>query len=150
MVAMLPVRTVTYGGSDPSWLASAHGTLNNRSVTLDLSKFDFTPTTGDFLNGMIPSGVVLGKITASGLYGPYDDSLMTGVEVATGFLFSDVDVRAHIEAAGSTTLTGVKALAPMMITGIILVSKLPTNNGLDTAGRVDLKAGSPASFQFIG
>jgi hypothetical protein len=99
---------------------------------------------------MIPSGVVLGKITASGLYGPYDDSLMTGVEVATGFLFTDVDVRAHIAAAGSTTLTGVKAMAAMMITGIILVAKLPTGNGLDTAGRVDLKAGSPASFQFIG
>jgi hypothetical protein len=41
-------------------------------------------------------------------------------------------------------------MAAMMITGIILVAKLPTGNGLDTAGRVDLKAGSPASFQFIG
>lgn len=147
MVAMLPVRTVTYAGSDPSWLASAHGTLNNRSVTLDLSKFDFAT---DFTSGMIPSGVVLGKISASGLYGPYDDALSTGVEVATGFLFSDVDVRAHIAAAGSTTLTGLKALAPMMITGIILVAKLPTNHGLDTAGRVDLKTGAPGQFQFIG
>ena len=147
MVAMLPVRTTTLAGSDPSWLASAHGTLNNRSVTLDLSKFDFATK---FTSGMIPSGVVLGKITASGLYGPYDDGLSTGVEVATGFLFTDVDVRDHIAAAASTTLTGVKAMGAMMITGIILVAKLPTNHGLDTAGRADLGNRAPALFQFIG
>lgn len=147
MAVDLSVRTVTYGGSDPSWLASAHGTLNNRTVTLDLSKFDFAT---DFTSKMIPSGVVLAKITASGLYGPYDDGLSNGQETATGFLFTDVDVADFISDLGSTTLTGKKVTAPMMITGIILVSKLPTNHGLDTAGRVDLKAGAPAAFQFIG
>lgn len=147
MAIDLSVRTSTLAGSDPSWLASAHGTLNNRTVTLDLSKFDFASV---FTSKMIPSGVVLGKISASGLYGPYDDGLSTGVEVATGFLFTDVDVADFITAAGSTTLTGKTCIAPMQITGIINVAKLPTGHGLDTAGRVDLKAGSPASFQFIG
>lgn len=147
MAVDLSVRTVTYGGSDPSWLGSAHGTLNNRTVTLDLSKFDFAST---FTSKMIPSGVVLAKISASNLYGPYDDGLSNGQEVATGFLFTDVDVADFITDLGSTTLTGKKVTAPMMITGIIKVAKLPTGHGLDTAGRVDLKAGSPALFQFLG
>ncbi len=147
MAIDLSVRTSTIAGSDPSWLASAHGTLNNRTVTLDLSKFDFAST---FTSKMIPSGVVLAKITASSLYGPYNDGLSNGQEVATGFLFTDVDVADFITDLGSTTLTGKKVLAPMQITGIIKVANLPTGHGLDTAGRVDLKAGSPASFQFIG
>lgn len=147
MAIDLSVRTSTLLGSDPSWLASAHGTLNNRSVTLDLSKFDFATV---FTGKMIPSGIVLGKITATALYGPYNDALSTGVEVATGFLFTDVDVADFISFGGSTTLTGKTVIAPMQITGIINVSKLPTGHGLDTAGRVDLRAGAPASFQFIG
>lgn len=147
MAIDLSVRTKSYLGSDPSWLASAHGTLNNRTVTLDLSKFDFGST---FTGKMIPSGVVLAKVTASGLYGPYNDGLSNGQEVATGFLFTDVDVADFITDLGSTTLTGKRAIAPMQITGIIKVANLPTGHGLDTAGRVDLKAGAPAAFQFIG
>jgi hypothetical protein len=147
MALDLTVRTVTYAGSDHSWLGSQHGTEANRSVTLDLSKFDFAST---FTSKMIPSGVVLAKITASGLYGPYNDGLSNGQEVATGFLFTDVDVANMIADAGSTTLTGKRQIAPMQITGIVVVAKLPTGHGLDTAGRADLKAGAPASFQFIG
>lgn len=141
------VRTRTFLGSDPSWLASSTGTLANRTVTLDLSKFDFAST---FTSKMLPSGIVLAKITASSLYGPYNDGLSNGQEVATGFLFTDVDVSDMVFDAGSTTLTGKKQTAPMMIRGIIRVASLPTGHGLDTAGRVDLKAGSPGLFQFIG
>jgi hypothetical protein len=147
MAIDLSVRSRTFLGSDPSWLASATGTTSARTVTLDLSKFDFAST---FTGKMIPAGVVLGKITASGLYGPYDDGLATGVEVATGFLFTDVDVSDFITDLSSTTLTGKRVTAPMLIRGIIKVANLPTGHGLDTAGRVDLKAASPALFQFIG
>jgi hypothetical protein len=146
MAATHAVRTTTYGGSDHSWLGSQHGTTTNRPVTLDLSKFDFAT---DFTSGMIPSGVVLGKISASGLYGPYDDALSTGVEVAKGFLFTDVDVRAHIAAAGSTTLTGLVAPGAMLITGIVVEANLPTNHGLDAAAKTDLKNFAPAAIQFV-
>lgn len=146
MALDLSVRTRTYAGSDPSWLGSAHGTTSNRTVTLDLSKFDFAST---FTSKMIPSGVVLGKITASGLYGPYNDGLSNGQETATGFLFTDVDVADFITDLGSTTLTGKKVIAPMLITGIVVASKLPTGNGLDSNGRTDLGNRSPALIQFV-
>lgn len=140
------VRSKTFAGSDHSWLASQHGTRNNRNVTLDLSKFDFAST---FTSKMIPSGVVLAKITSGGLYGPYNDGLSNGQETATGFLFTDVDVSDFITDLGSTTLTGKRVWAPMLITGIVVTANLPTGNGLDTAGRTDLRNGAPASFQFV-
>lgn len=141
----LSVRTRTFGGSDPSWLASAHGTLNNRTVTLDLSKFNFAST---FTSKMIPSGVVLGKVTASGLYGPYNDGLSNGQEVARGILFSDVDVTRFIADLGSTTLTGKTVWAPMLISGIVVEANLPTGNGIDAAGKTDLHNFAPAAIQF--
>jgi hypothetical protein len=146
MAATHPVRTTTYGGSDHSWLASQHGTTTNRPVTLDLSKFDFA---AEFTSGMIPSGVLIGKITASGLYGPYDDGLGTGVEVARGILFTDVDVRAYIASAGSTTLTGLKAPGAMLITGIVVEASLPATSGIDSGAKVDLQNFAPAAIQFV-
>lgn len=146
MAIDLSVRTLTLAGSDHSWLASAFGTNTGRSVTLDLSTFDFATT---FTSKMVPSGVVLGKITASGLYGPYSDAAGDGRTTATGFLLTDVDVADFITDLGSTTLTGKKVLAPMIIQGIIREAKLPTGHGLDAAAKVNLLTGAPGLFQFV-
>lgn len=128
-------RKITWAGSDMTWIGSEEGTRSNVSVTLDLSKFDFATV---FTNLVIPSGVVLGKVTASGLYGPYNDSLSTGVEVAKGHLFTDVDVKSIVEITHSSTLTG-SVLAAMLIRGVVIEAKLPTNHGLDANGKTDLK-----------
>lgn len=146
MALDLSVRTRTFAGSDPSWLGSAHGTTSNRTVTLDLSKFDFAST---FTSKMIPSGVLLGKVTSSGLYGPYNDALSNGQETAKGILFTDVDVADFITDLGSTTLTGKRVIAPMLITGIVVEAKLPTGSGVDSNGKTDLKNFAPAAIQFI-
>lgn len=54
-----------YVVDDQSWLGSAHGTNECDTITLD------GPACLDaFPDGVIPSGVVLGKITATGKYGP--------------------------------------------------------------------------------
>lgn len=63
-------RTETFGQEDQTWLGSAHGTSMGRPVTLDISAF--TEAT-HFPDGFVPSGTPVGKITASGLFGPYDD-----------------------------------------------------------------------------
>lgn len=64
----LSVRTTDYLVEDRSWLGSAHGTTATRTITLDTSAF----TEGThYPNGYVPSGMVLARITASGLYGPY-------------------------------------------------------------------------------
>lgn len=65
----LSVQTNTYTTEKQSWLGSAHGTNECDSVTLDADKF-----LGAFPTGIVPSGVVLGMITATGLYAPYGAS----------------------------------------------------------------------------
>ena len=63
--------TETFYQDDQTWLGSAHGTSSARSITLDTSAF----TEGThYPNGYFPSGLPLGKITASGKYGPYGAS----------------------------------------------------------------------------
>ncbi|SDI40939.1 hypothetical protein SAMN05421505_14925 [Sinosporangium album] len=64
----LSMRTETWATDDQSWLGSAHGTDAGRSITLDTSTF--TPGT-HYPDGHFPSGLPLGRITATGKYGPY-------------------------------------------------------------------------------
>lgn len=64
----LNVTTETFEQDDQSWLGSEHGTSMGRPVTLDISTF--TKAT-HYPKGYIPSGTPIGRIAASGLYGPY-------------------------------------------------------------------------------
>src|SRR5687768_3542782 len=82
------VRTeVAWANEDRRWLAHRKGYDTNRSITLDMSTFAAGHLT---VKGAIPSGVVLGKITATGKYGPYDTDGADGRQTAAGFLFSSV------------------------------------------------------------
>lgn len=119
--------TETYIAEDRSWLASRHGTDVTQSITLDTSAF--TEAT-HFPNGYVPSGTVLGKITATGLYAPYSNAASDGTEVAAGFLYSSVKM-----------VTGGKDVgAAIHWHGAVIADKLPANSGLDTAARTDLAA----------
>ncbi len=67
------------GGRDQTWLASDHGLSTGQTRTLDVSKF----TPGTHFNAdtkVLFSGIGLAKITASGLYGPYDTTATDGRE----------------------------------------------------------------------
>ena len=64
----LTLRTESFGVDDMSWLGSRHGIGECASCTLDTSAF--TPSI-HYPDGFFKSGLALGKITASGLYGPY-------------------------------------------------------------------------------
>lgn len=108
---------------DQSWLGSAHGTEATETITLDASAF-----IGTFTDGIIPSGVVVGKIAASGLYGPYDDEAIDGTEVAAGHLFTTIDTK---EGA-------VDSPAALFTHGKVVVANLPTDHGLDAAGAADM------------
>lgn len=108
---------------DQSWLGSAHGTQSGESVTLDGSELLTV-----FTDGVVPSGVVLAKITASGLYAQYDDAETDGTEDAVGFLFTTVDVTSAGLDVGATILTHCK----------VREANLPTNHGLDAAAKVDM------------
>lgn len=65
----LTLRTETFAVDDQSWLGSRHGIGEAVSVTLDTSAF--TPSI-HYPDGYFKSGIGLAKITATGLYGPYN------------------------------------------------------------------------------
>jgi hypothetical protein len=74
--------------------------------------------------GILPAGTVLGQVTATGLFRPYNDSNSpTGVGTARGVLRKRVDT------------TDGPVLANMVVAGIIKNSKL---SGMDANGIADL------------
>ncbi|MCU1675343.1 MAG: Uncharacterized protein JWM93_101 [Frankiales bacterium] len=133
----ISVSTVAYQAEKRSWLLSEHGTEpgTTPSITLDVSAF--TAAT-HYPNGYIPSGVVLGVITATGLYGPYDDTASDGRQVAAGILFSSVKVP---NTADLTKDVG----GGMLVHGFVKIARLPIANGatgrgyIDANGQTDLK-----------
>lgn len=127
----LSVRS--YGPWSPenfSWLGSAHGTDSTQTITLVKSLFSAKSYyTG---NQLIPGGVALGKITAGGatqdMYGPYDDAANDGRQVMVGHLFT----------TKSVTGTGLYIGAPILLHGMVRLSKLPTGHGVDANGQADV------------
>lgn len=79
------VLSTSFQVENRSWLLGPHGTGpgDNPSITLDVSAF--TPAV-HYPNGYILSGTPLGKITASGKYGPYSvtDEQQTLTEGGSG------------------------------------------------------------------
>lgn len=70
-MADISVRAArTLVNEDQRWIGPGGITAlrDNATITLDRSVFDLVTA---FPNGVIPSGVVLGRITATGLYAPY-------------------------------------------------------------------------------
>lgn len=82
----LSLKREVYGAEDQSWLASEHGTDAARTITLDT-----TLIPDSMLRfGWVPSGLPVGEITASGLYGPYDPDATDGRGTLAGFLLSSL------------------------------------------------------------
>lgn len=125
----LGVVTDSYTSENQSWLGSAHGTNECDTVTLDADKFLAT-----FPTGIVPSGVTLGKITATGLYAPYTDAATHGAgsDTMVGHLFTTVDLQ------GITSGTAKDKVAALLWHGQVIEAKLPTGHGLTTAGKADV------------
>lgn len=131
----ISVLNTAFQVENRSWLLSPHGTETAISGTLDVSSL--TAAT-HYPNGYVPSGVVLGVITATGLYGPYDDAAVDGRQTAAGILFSSVKVP---DTAVTTKDVGIGVL----VHGFVKSSKLPIANAaagggfINAAGETDLK-----------
>ncbi|MFI1607846.1 head decoration protein [Streptomyces griseofuscus] len=120
----LAITTETFGQDDQSWLASAHGTDTARPATLDTSAF--TPAT-HYPNGYFPSGLPLGLITATKLYGPYDNTASDGREVLAGFLFT---------AVSAPSVNTIDPQGALFWHGAVVEAKLP--RPVDAAGKADV------------
>lgn len=128
----LQIVSKTYNpAEDHSWLGSAHGTVECDSITLDAALL-----VAIFTDGFVPSGTVLGKVTATGRYARYDDAATNGLEVAAGHLFNSQDLTNGGQVA---VASAANAAAALYWHGEVVESKLPTNHGLDAAAKADLK-----------
>lgn len=111
-----------------AWLRGPHGTEPgaNANITLDIPAFaDLFP------NGFIPSGTLVGKITASEKFGPYDPAALDGTETPAGFLFGSLPV-----SVGQTIVGGA-----LVDHGYVNADRLPLSEGkgaLDEAARTAL------------
>lgn len=120
----ISVRSETWGVEDRSWLGSAHGTEATRTITLDVSAF--TEAT-HYPDGYIPSGTVVGRITATGLYGPYSAAAADGRQNAAGFLFNSITIKGTADVG-----------APLLEHGMVIEDRLPANSGYDAAAGTDM------------
>jgi hypothetical protein len=112
------VLNISYGVEKRSWLLSEHGTDEGtmQGVTLDVTKF--TANT-HYPKGAILSGLVLAKVTATGLYAPYTSGASDGTQTPVGILFSSLRVT---RPDGTTTPTVAGAL---MVHGFVNTAKMP-------------------------
>ena len=67
--------------------SEARGTLSRENITIVSGA------------GVLPAGRMLGKITASGKYTNYDDTLADGTQTAAGILYAETDATAADKAA---------------------------------------------------
>lgn len=122
----LTIKTETLTANENvTWLGSRHGTDTAEPITLDRSLF-----TATFPNGFIPSGVALGKITATGKYGPYSNAAVDGRETCQGHLLTTIEY---------DTVNDNDPGGALLWHGQIIRSKLPVGHGLDAAGEVEAK-----------
>lgn len=117
----------TFLNDDKSWIRRREGLDDMPSITLDLTTFVLAT---HYPDGFIRSGTVLGKITATGLYGPYATGALDGRQAARGFLGGAVDMT-------SVPATN-KSVSALFWRGTIKESRLPLNHGLDAAAKVDM------------
>lgn len=113
-------RTEPALGYQHDWLASQHMTVKRAGITIDAA----TVTANADGMKIVKGGTVMGKVTATGKYGPYDNAAVDGRATALGFLLAG-DMRLD---AGDTT-------AGLMISGSVLEARV---TGLDAAGKAEL------------
>jgi hypothetical protein len=109
------LKSETFGSGDQSWLGSAHGIRNARTVTIDISAF----TAGThYPDGYIPSGTPVAIV--SNLAVPYDktEGTTTGAGILAGFILTDQPV------VGTADFP-----APLLDHGRVIVSKVPYSGG---------------------
>lgn len=109
------VTSTTRFGDTRGWLQGGHGAEpgTNPSIDIDASTLPAGTKT-------VPSGAVMGRITASGKFGLYDPDASDGRNVAAGFLFDTVSVN------GDQVTTPNQAL---LVHGFVNPSRLPIKSG---------------------
>ncbi|MFI1400713.1 head decoration protein [Streptomyces sp. NPDC020681] len=123
-MTLQPITTSTSYTADRAWLAALHGTDSTETVTLDVSKLNagHTQASTDTAQpySRVLSGVPVGKITASGLYGSFDPAASDGRQTFAGLVFAET----------LFAPTATKVPAALLWHGVVVAAKVP--GGIDT------------------
>ncbi|WP_128803057.1 MULTISPECIES: head decoration protein [unclassified Streptomyces] len=124
-MTLQPITTSTSYTADRAWLGALHGTDSVETITLDISKLTAGTHTAASTDTAQPysrvlSGVPVGKITASGLYGAFDPAATDGRQMLAGFVFAEV----------LFAPTATKLPAALLWHGVVVAAKVP--GGIDT------------------
>ncbi|WP_258539787.1 head decoration protein [Streptomyces ipomoeae] len=127
-----PITSSRSYTADRAWLGSLHGTDQTETITLDISKFTkdthwVASTDPHQPYSRVLSGVPVAKISASGLYGPYDEAAADGRQELAGVTFA--------EALFAPTATRVPVA--LLWHGVVKASAVP--------GGIDLSTVTPSS-----
>ncbi|GAA2513642.1 head decoration protein [Streptomyces longisporus] len=113
------LTTVTTVTDDRTWLASLDGVHEAQTITVDTSKLaagtHYMAGTLNQPRNIIKSGVPLGKITASGLYAPYNSGASDGTQILGGFLVAET----------AFTPGSAKTAGALLWRGEVYAAKLP-------------------------
>lgn len=134
-----PISSSASYTADRSWLAGMHGTDSTETITCDITKFTkdvhyqaSTDSTQPY--SRLLSGVPVGRVTASGLFGPYDPAAADGRQVLAGLIFA--------ETLFAPTQT--KVAAALLWHGTVRTAKVP--GGLDPSKIVPSAAAAQIRF----
>jgi len=124
----LAQRAYQYAGEDRSWLLPTEDAPANRSVTLSSDLFtganypiDLIGWSGSGGAGTrVPSGTLLGIVTATGLAGPYNPAATDGTQTPVGLLVNVEEV-----APG----TARRIVAAVVTRGVVLTNRLWAGSG---------------------
>lgn len=111
------------------------GCYLGQNAALNIINEEVTIASG---SGVLVAGTVLGKITASGKYAPFDPTLVNGVELAAGsaILFHGVDATS-VDVKTVATVNGPATINGNMLTyktGMSAPNKIITRNALRSKG----------------
>lgn len=113
------LTTATTVTDDRTWLASLDGVHEAQTITVDTSKLTsgthYTAGTLNQPRNIIKSGIPLGKITASGLYAPYNSAASDGTQMLAGFLVAET----------AFTPGSAKTAGALLWRGEVYASRLP-------------------------
>ncbi|WP_327660430.1 MULTISPECIES: head decoration protein [unclassified Streptomyces] len=119
-MSIQPVFSSAAYTADRAWLQSLHGTDQTDTITLDISKFTanthyVASTDPAQPYSRVKSGLPVGKITASCLYGSYKTDATDGTQNLAGFVFAET-----LFAPGQT-----KVPVALLWHGSVFTAKLP-------------------------
>jgi hypothetical protein len=135
MTTDINVSSTAYQVEKRSWyLGTADDPGFTESITLDVSAFN----AAHYPNGYIPSGTVLGTITATGKAGPYLAAGTGGLDTATGILFSAVKIPNLADLTKDVGGAMLVAFAAVKVSKLPFTSSTTSGGFIDAAGQADL------------